>query len=399
VKLLVRAPNWLGDIVLALPAIQTIRQHFAKATLTVAAPEGFTALCAAVPGVDAVLPLARGSTWRTWRSQRDAIRAGGFHLAILLTNSFGSAWVMAQAGVPERWGYRTDWRGRYLTRAAERPRRSKRTPAPAVRDAALASPNGGPIAHAAVGAPQHSHPSHQSRYYLALTEALGIVADATFTPIVVSSEARARAQDMLTARGCMPSRTLVGVAPGAAYGHAKRWPPESVADVMLRLGERDIVPVLLGAAGDLGAARAIESALADRKAGARGASAASGGSGASGGSLDWINLVGETDLPTLMGVLASCRVVLSNDSGAMHLASAVGRPVVAVFGPTNERATAPLGPHTIVRHDVWCRPCMLRECPIDHRCMRGIAPEEVFDRVMTWIDQPVTTAVGGGGRS
>jgi heptosyltransferase II len=143
---------------------------------------------------------------------------------------------------------------------------------------------------------------------------------------------------------------------------------------MIRLAARAVLPVLVGAAGDRDSARAIESALAARI-----------GTGA--GAIEWINLVGETDLPTLLGVLASCDAVLSNDSGAMHLASAVGRPVVAVFGPTNEEATSPLGPHTIVHSDVWCRPCMLRECPIDHRCMRNIRPEAVFEHVMTWVDR------------
>ena len=383
-NLLVRAPNWLGDIVMALPTIQAIREHFAKATLTLAAPDGFTSLCAAVPGVDDVLALPRGSTWRTWRAQRDAIRAGGYHLAILLTNSWGSAWVVAQAGVPERWGYRTDWRGRWLTRGVERPRpepggRSRRRMRAGAD--ALARANARHRVHAVMTSPHHSH------YYLALTEALGMASATRFAPIPVSGDAQARAQQLLHERG-WAGRTLVGVAPGAAYGHAKRWPAESVADVIVRLGARGIVPVLLGAAGDRDAARAIESALA----------------GCSG--IDWINLVGKTDLPILMGVLASCEAVLSNDSGAMHLASAVGRPVVALFGPTNEQATSPLGPHIIVHNDAWCRPCMLRECPIDHRCMRGIAPETVFDHVMRWIDRTpgalppqYVTGASRGGRS
>lgn len=375
-NLLVRVPNWLGDIVMALPAIQTIRDHFAKATLTLAAPEGFTALCAALPGVDAVVPLPRGSTWRTWRAQRDLLRAGAFDLVILLTNSWGSAWVMTRAGVPERWGYRTDLRGRWLTRGVERPRpdsgkrrggRSRRRLRTIGSDLALA--NGRHRVHAVMTTPHHSH------YYLALTDALGMTPIASFAPIPVSDDMQARAWQLLRDRGWQEGQPLVGVAPGAAYGHAKRWPSTSVADVMIRLAARGVVPVLVGAAGDRDAARAIESALAAR--GADGIACASAR----------IDLVGETDLPALMGVLASCEAVLSNDSGAMHLASAVGRPVVAVFGPTNEEATSPLGPHTIVHTDAWCRPCMLRECPIDHRCMREIAPETVFAHVMTWIDR------------
>jgi heptosyltransferase-2 len=257
---------------------------------------------------------------------------------------------------------------------------------------ALAGANRRHRVHAVMTSPHHSH------YYLALTEALGMAPATMFAPIPVSGDVRARAHQLLLDRG-WAGRTLVGVAPGAAYGHAKRWPAESVADVIVRLGARGIVPVLLGAAGDRDAARAIESALADRGVVDADAAVAGGRDG-----IGWINLVGKTDLPMLMGVLASCEAVLSNDSGAMHLASAVGRPVVALFGPTNERATSPLGPHIIVHNDAWCRPCMLRECPIDHRCMRGIAPETVFDHVMTWIDrtpgalppQYVTGAARGG---
>jgi heptosyltransferase-2 len=373
-NLLVRTPNWLGDIVMALPAIETIREHFAKASLTLAAPAGFAALCATIPGVDDVIPLPGGSTWRTWRAQRDAIRAHQIDLAILLTNSFGSAWVLARAGVPERWGYRTDLRGRLLTRAVERPRpqgaERRRLKAGADR---LARPNARHRVHAVMTTPHHSH------YYLALTDALGMAPVPSMSPLRVSDDAVARARGLLTERGGRDGQRLVGVAPGAAYGQAKRWLPESVADVLIRLAKVGIVPVLVGAAGDRPAARAIESALVAR---------------GSAGVIDRIDLVGDTDLPTLMGVLASCEVVLSNDSGAMHLASAVGRPVVAVFGPTNEEATSPLGPHRIIHTEAWCRPCMLRECPIDHRCMRDIAPETVFEHVMTWIQRAPGASAG-----
>ena len=94
-----------------------------------------------------------------------------------------------------------------------------------------------------------------------------------------------------------------------------------------------------------------------------------------------VDLVGRTDVATLMAMLARCAVVVANDSGAMHVASAVGRPVVAIFGPTDERATAPMGPHTLVRHDVFCRPCLLRACPIDHRCLRRIDAADVVEAV------------------
>jgi heptosyltransferase-2 len=139
--------------------------------------------------------------------------------------------------------------------------------------------------------------------------------------------------------------------------------------------------VLVGAAADGAAARAIESAVA-----AAGTMSAG-----------LLNLVGQTNLSRLMGVFSWCRLVLANDSGAMHLASAVGRPVVAVFGPTDELATSPLGPHTIVRHDVWCRPCLLRECPLDHACMHGVTGAQVVEAATAWLDQEKRSGVGEEG--
>jgi heptosyltransferase-2 len=155
------------------------------------------------------------------------------------------------------------------------------------------------------------------------------------------------------------------MAPGAAYGRAKQWPPERFGRLARLLHERrGVVSVVVGS-------------RADRAAGDD-----SGG----GGSV--VNLIGQTDLPLLAGVMARCRAFVSNDSGAMHLAAAVGLPVTAIFGSTDERATAPLNsvsapapPHEILTCDVWCRPCMLRECPIDHRCMTGIDPERVCEAV------------------
>jgi heptosyltransferase-2 len=135
-----------------------------------------------------------------------------------------------------------------------------------------------------------------------------------------------------------------------------------VAEVIARLTrEREVTCVVVGAAGDRDAAREIESTLPAGVA--------------------VVDLAGRTDLRTLSGVLARCAAFVSNDSGAMHLAAALGVPVAAIFGPTDERVTAPLGEHDILIHDVFCRPCLLRDCPIDHRCMKGIAVDAVFDAV------------------
>jgi heptosyltransferase-2 len=155
------------------------------------------------------------------------------------------------------------------------------------------------------------------------------------------------------------------MAPGAAYGRAKQWLPERFTELATLLaGERDLRAVLVGASADAAVCRQI-------------AACAPGA----------IDLCGKTDLPSLAGVLSRAHAVVANDSGAMHLAAATGAHVVAVFGATNEKRTAPLRASaaapaaTVVKSDVWCRPCMLRECPIDHRCMTSISARAVLDQI------------------
>ncbi len=320
-RVLVRAPNWLGDAVMALPAIASIRRQFPAATLAVAAPKPLAPLYEMVRGVDDMISLGGGA--------RDVERvgAGRFDVAVLLPNSFQAAWSVYRARIPERWGYRSDLRGWMLTRGIARVKN------------------------------RGSGVRHQAQYYLDLVRGLGIDPAPLEARIAVPDATRGRARDLL---GGAPS-LLVGVAPGAAYGHAKQWPPRYFAELIRRLGaELGARAVLVGTAQDRAAGREIESSL---------------GRGAC------LNVIGRTDLAALAGILSWCRAFVSNDSGAMHLAAAAGVPVTAIFGPTDARVTAPLGLHSVVSHPVWCRPCLLRECPIDHRCMTGVTAAAVFDRV------------------
>lgn len=328
-RIVVRLPNWLGDAVMALPALAAVRQAFPAAHLALA-------------GLPSITPIfeeatsARPQQVQTLQKADEAatLRAGGFDTALLLTNSFRTAWTARRAGIPERWGYAASGRRLLLTRAASRPRG------------------------------EH----HQSEYYLELLRALGIDASSAVPHIEVGERSRVRARALLEQQGVTHGEALVGFAPGAAYGHAKRWPPDRVAQVIGRLTrERGARAVLVGAAGDREAGREIESSLPS--------------------GVTAINLIGRTDLRLLMGVMQACEAFVSNDSGAMHLAAAVGIPVTALFGPTRERATAPLGDHDVLLHQVFCRPCMLRECPIDHRCMTRISADEVFASVIRRLDR------------
>lgn len=328
-RLVVRMPNWLGDVVMALPALAAVRAAYPGAFLAVATIPSIAPLFA--EQIDAQLQQVIAVDKAHEAAQ---LRAGQFGAALLLTNSFRTAWNARRSGIRERWGYAASGRRLLLTRAVRRPRRV-----------------------------------HQSEYYLTLIRELGIEAPTVPPAIRVTDASRQRARRLLAEQGIAPGETIVGFAPGAAYGHAKRWPPDRVAEVVARLArEKQVTGVLVGAGGDREAGRAIESTLPP--------------------DVRVVNLIGRTDLRQLIGVLAACRAFVSNDSGAMHLAAAVGVPVTAIFGPTDERATAPVGDHDVILRQVFCRPCMLRECPIDHRCMRRISADDVYAAVTRRLDRP-----------
>ena len=325
-RMVIRAPNWLGDAVLALPAMTAIRRRFPGAHLTVAAAPSVAALFREDTDVvpDAVMELSGSS-----RAVVAALAGGRFDLGVLFPNSFRSAWQLWRAGIPGRWGFATSGRGPLLTTRSPRARGVM----------------------------------HQSDYYRALVTGLAVPPVADNPRLAPSAASRARAAALLEDSHVAPAARLVCLAPGAAYGSAKQWPTDRMAALAARLiREHDATCVIVGAGHDREAARAIESWLRSNAPDVLARA---------------IDLVGRTTLGALVGLAAQSAVFVSNDSGAMHVAAALGRPVVAIFGPTDERATAPLGPHTLVRHDVWCRPCLLRACPIDHRCLRGIGAPAV----------------------
>jgi heptosyltransferase-2 len=317
-RLAVFAPNWLGDAVMALPLIADLRRAWPAAAIVMAARGSVAPLFELVPSVDAIITL-------TGRADATRLASGDFDAALLLPNSFASAWLAKRAHIRERWGYARDLRGWLLTRAIPRPRRY----------------------------------GHQAEYYQGLGQALGVPSGSPFAEIHVSPAARAAAAALLNEHGAAAGRAYVVFAPGAAYGRAKQWPPARFAELARYFAADQLATVLVGAKGDIAACNDV----------ARQSPA--------------INLAGRTDLATLAGLFAESKAVIANDSGAMHLAAAAGVPVTAIFGPTDDAKTSPLRAAAdapapaIVATDVWCRPCMLRECPIDHRCMTRITAERV----------------------
>jgi heptosyltransferase-2 len=329
-RLVIWPPNWLGDAVLSLPSIAALRRHFSAATLTIAAVPAVAELFRQDLGerVDEVIELPdRG------RRAVAALRAGRHDAGVLLPNSFRSAWVLRRAGVPERWGLSTSGRGVLLTRRLARPARGL----------------------------------HQSDYYRAIVRGLDIEVGPEAPALKPSAASGAKADALLAKVDASRRSRLVGFAPGAAYGQAKQWPTDRVGEVMARLvRECDAACVVLGAAHDQPAARAIESWLRAHAPDTRDRV---------------VDVVGRTGLGALVGIASRCAAFVSNDSGAMHVAAAAGSSVVAVFGPTDARATGPVGPHDVLTAPAFCRPCLLRDCPIDHRCMKRISVDAVFGAV------------------
>lgn len=350
-RLVVVAPNWLGDAVMALPAIADARRHHSSAHFAVAARAPVAPLFTMVEGVDEIVTLpGRGGlrALASWKQDAAVLSAGAFDAAVLFPNSFATALIASKSGIGERWGYGTDWRGRFLTRAVPKP----------------------------------AAPLHQGAYYQALTTALGMAPGPMHARVRPDT---ARARQLLRDIGLDLDEPFAVFAPGAAYGRAKQWLPERFAELAhMLIEQRGWSVVMVGANADRDVCKEIDFRLRQGFHLRQGHGGQGGGPARSNRLNRLIDFSGKSDLATLAGMLAEARAVVSNDSGAMHLAGAVGTHVVAMFGATNELRTSPLsaGPDapapSILTHTVFCRPCMLRECPIDHRCMRGITAERAF---------------------
>ncbi len=361
-RIVVFAPNWLGDAVMALPALADVRRRFPASRLAVAGRSSVIATFRWVDGVDEVVTLgsSRGPfPWSGVAEEAGKLGDGRFDLAVLFPNSFRSAWLASRAGIPHRWGYSRDARRFLLTKAVKARARG----------------------------------AHQSAYYQSLTAALGMENGPPVASLTPPAGAEPGARSLLKSLGWREDAFLVGMAPGAAYGHAKRWLPERFAELVHLVAEGGGQSVLVGSKGDIEAGTSIEEALTSRRR-ARSGNRADG---------MLLNAIGRTDLETLAGVMRLCGAFVSNDSGAMHLAAALGVPLAAIFGASDERGTAPLAPgpgpanHVILTARAWCRPCMLRECPIDHRCMSRIGAREVYE-VVQRLRQSGAEARGDGER-
>ena len=319
-KVMVRATNWLGDAVMSLPAVRAIRGIFPHAQVSVVARPSVADLYERETCVDQVIPYtAHGFAAR--RAFAVGLRTHRFDCAILLQNAFDAALMAWMAGIPERIGYRRDARGWLLTRA-------------------IAVPEAGEI------------PRHERFYYLELLRRAGLMEHFPETSAIrLDAIPAARDAGMRRLAEWGITGPVIGVSPGAAYGSAKRWLPERFVETSRMLSGSVLV---FGAPSELELCARVAAETDGR------------------------NLAGETSLREFIELASVCRLFLTNDSGAMHVASALGVPTVAVFGATDDTTTGPTGPTArVVRAHAECSPCLLRECPIDHRCMVRVTADQV----------------------
>jgi lipopolysaccharide heptosyltransferase II len=379
-RILVRGVNWLGDAVITTPALSRLRERFPNAEIALLTPEKLCDLWRHHPAVNEIISFAPG---KNVFSLGRRLRAGGFDLALVLPNSARSALEVWLAGIPERVGYARPWRNGFLTRrVAPRPDAGKmrKRPAGEIRRlvAADVSRRAGSDVRVFMNAITNAHQIHE---YLHLAAALGANPEPLPPRLeVTAAEVSAAICRFGLAKLDVSRRLLFGLNAGAQYGPAKRWPVERFLAVAQEIRKRtNCVWIILGGATDRPVARQIESALAPRQKGwERGSDETD--------EVPVRNFAGQTSLRELCALLKVCHGLLTNDTGPMHVAAALGTPVVVPFGSTSPELTGPFLPegarHRLLKANAPCSPCFRRRCPIDFRCMKDITVERVVEAMM-----------------
>lgn len=330
-KILIRSTNWLGDAVMTIPAMGVVRRAFPDAEITLLANPAVAELFKEHPSCDHVIVwdkkhLHKGAAGLLRFSSK--LHRDNFNLAILFQNAIEAAIMVWLARIPRRVGYRTDGRGLLLNYGVPVSPRDRRL--------------------------------HHVAYYLHMLEKAGIVAEPG--PLSLSCTP----EEVAGARERLGEADWVAINPGAAYGSAKRWLPERFAQAANQIYMEFKTPILLlGSPNEASVGNQISGKM----------------------NVPHKNLIGTTSIRELMAALSLCRLLLTNDSGPMHIAAAFNIPIVALFGPTDHTTTSPAGNISkIIRHEVDCAPCLKRHCPTDHRCMTGISVDEVMESIRMLLD-------------
>jgi heptosyltransferase-2 len=329
-RIAVRLPNWLGDTVMAVPALAAVRAAWPQARLVAAGP--WASLLAHQGLADVLADYPR--TWRGRLRAADTVAAFAPELAIVLPNSLEAALAAWYWGARRRVGFAAGGRSPLLTDAVP-----------------MAVPR-----------------CHQIDEYLVLVERSGAPPGTrapALRPPEADSDVRAEARRLLEDAGVPPrgASRRIAVHLGAAYGAAKLWPIERVTEFCRLLLAERATAILLGAPGDAPAAATVTA------------------------SVPALSLVGRDRPALLPALLTEIDLLVAGDTGVGHLAGALGTPVVSLFGPTDPRLSAPRGRAAVITHPVACAPCFYRTCPIEHPCLRGVEPAEVYERATSLLEQ------------
>lgn len=352
-RILIRGVNWIGDAVLTIPAVRSIRQAYPDAHISLLVKPWVAEIFKGNPHINEIIlyeDTFRGLTGKFKLAKK--LREKKFDTAILLQNAFDAALTTWLSRIPERIGYKRDGRGFLLTKAV-----------PIHKDVLE---------------------QHQVYYYLNLLTSAGIEAAETEPYISLTDSERQWARNLLTSYFSDNKAPLIGINPGATYGSAKRWPPERFAALIMNIiNDLNGRVIIFGGQTEVEIANEIiteinklKIKLKIEKYGSR-----------------ILVMSGKTNLRELTALMAECEAFVTNDSGPMHMASALFVPIVAIFGSTNKTTTGPLGQgHKVISRDLPCAPCMERECPEDHlHCMTEITADEVFAALKNIL--PVSKAV------
>ena len=336
-RIAIRSPNWIGDGIMSLPAIRALKDYSPRDPLTVVARNHVADIFLNIPEISGIIRIPDRMTLGGYLRTANEIRRGRFERGILLANSFNSALLFTLAGIKERIGYDRDGRRLLLTR---------------------------PVAVEASG-------DHHHAYYLRLIENVcgrkfgRIYAD----NLVLTAGEKTEGKSLLNTLGIQPSRTLVALSPVSAFGSAKEWPPEKFGNLIRNLKSSwpQVEILLIGSKKEKDKIDLI---------------AANAG-------VPVYNLAGRLRLRETIVILSLCRMAVANDSGIMHIASSLRIPLIAIFGPTVPRETAPMSPeHVLLHHPPECAPCRHRECPTDHRCMQAVSVTEMLKACSRFLGDP-----------
>ena len=327
-KILVRAPNWIGDAVMALPALEALKALYRKADITVLAKGRTVPVFQNNPHISEIIEYddkRRHSGISGRLKLGGEIKRRGFDTAVLFQNAFDAAFLSFISGIPKRIGYARDFRSRLLTNAIPVTDEIKKV--------------------------------HQAFYYLNIVKTLGgEVPPRPLPRIYISPAERSWVEEFVSDNG-LKRAFLIGAAPGASYGPAKRWPPEKFAEALTILCEgRNGFPLIFGGPEDKEACREVSKMLKMRH----------------------LDLSGKVYLRQFMALVARLNLFITNDSGPMHVGSALSTPTVAIFGSTDATLTGPLGPFAkVIKREIDCSPCFERTCKFKHyRCLE-VEPKEV----------------------